>query len=69
MSDVVVFSLFGLLQVVEKYPCVVPQQCSLFTETVFVLNPFLFLALVVFGIIGFFYVFWKVLNLYGVDPL
>jgi len=69
MSDVVVFSLFGLLQVVEKYPCDIPQQCSLFTELVFVLNPFLFLALVVFGIIGFFYVFWKVLNLYGVDPL
>lgn len=68
MSEVVVFDLFGLLQVVEKYPCVVPQQCSLFTESVFVLHPFLFLALVVFGIIGF-YVFWKVLNLYGVDPL
>jgi len=58
MSEVVVFDLFGLLQVVEKYPCVVPQQCSLFTESVFVLHPFLFLALVVFGIIGFFYVLW-----------
>lgn len=68
MSEVVVFDLFGLLQVVEKYPCVVPQQCSLVTESVFVLHPFLFLALVCFALIGFFYVFWVLQkHNFGVD--
>jgi hypothetical protein len=67
MSDVVVFDLLGLLQLVDKYPCDIPQQCSLVIQPVFVLHPFLFFALVVFAVIGLFVVFWKLLKLYGVD--
>ena len=58
MSEVVVFSLFGLLQMVDKYPCDIPQQCSLFTELVFVLHPFLFIVLVGFAVVGLLWVFW-----------
>jgi uncharacterized membrane protein len=69
MSDVVVFDLFGLLQLVDKYPCDIPQQCSLFTESVFVLHPFLFWALMVFAVIGLIVVAWNIFKLYGVDVL
>lgn len=58
MSDVVVFDLLGLLQLVDKYPCDIPQQCSLVIQPVFVLHPFLFLFLVGFAVIGLLWVFW-----------
>lgn len=68
MSDVVVFDLFGLLQLVDKYPCDIPQQCSLFTESVFVLHPFLFFALVGFAVIGLLWIFWLLMKYnFGVD--
>lgn len=68
MSDVVVFDLFGLLQLVGKYPCSIPQQCDMFFESVFVLHPFLFLVLVGFAIIGLLWVFWLLVKYnFGVD--
>jgi hypothetical protein len=68
MSDVVVFDLLGLLQLVDKYPCDIPQQCSLFTESVFVLHPFLFCFLLVFAFIGLLWVFWLLEKYnFGVD--
>lgn len=68
MSDVVLFSFFDLLKIVDKYPCDIPQQCSLFSESVFVLHPFLFLVLVGFAVIGLLWAFWLLVKYnFGVD--